>query len=131
MRGLAEFIMRGRWQALAVAVLGAGSLLFGWLSAAAVALVTLRKGVTDGSWLVLWALLPALLATACVTINIYFPAAAAEKAADRIIEEVWGAQPEESAPPPDPVLVPASVLLSVQAWPPATVPEPDPEAQCE
>jgi hypothetical protein len=25
----------------------------------------------------------------CVTINIYFPAAAAEKAADRIIEEVW------------------------------------------
>lgn len=27
--------------------------------------------------------------TACVTINIYFPAAAAEKAADQIIEEVW------------------------------------------
>jgi hypothetical protein len=26
---------------------------------------------------------------ACVTINIYFPAAAAEKAADRIIDEVW------------------------------------------
>ena len=62
MRGLAEFIMRGRWQALAVAVVGAGSLLFGWLSAAAIALVTLRKGVVDGSWLVLWALLPALLA---------------------------------------------------------------------
>ena len=62
MRGLAEFIMRGRWQALAVAVVGAGSLLFGWLSAAAIALVTLRKGVIDGSWLVRWALLPALLA---------------------------------------------------------------------
>lgn len=29
---------------------------------------------------------------ACVTINIYFPAAAAEKAADRIIDEVWQAQ---------------------------------------
>ena len=27
---------------------------------------------------------------ACVTINVYFPAAAAEKAADKIIEEVWG-----------------------------------------
>lgn len=27
---------------------------------------------------------------ACVTINVYFPAAAAEKAADRIIEDVWG-----------------------------------------
>jgi hypothetical protein len=25
----------------------------------------------------------------CVTINIYFPAAAAEKAADQIIDEVW------------------------------------------
>jgi len=62
MRGLAEFIMRGRWQALAVAVLGAGSLLFGWLSAAAVALVTLRKGVGEGGWLVFWALLPAGLA---------------------------------------------------------------------
>lgn len=62
MRGLAEFIMRGRWQALAVVVLGAGSLLFGWLSAAAVALVTLRKGVADGAWLVFWALLPAVLA---------------------------------------------------------------------
>ncbi len=29
--------------------------------------------------------------TACVTINIYFPAAAAEKAADRIIQDVWSA----------------------------------------
>ncbi|MEK6527377.1 MAG: hypothetical protein AABZ36_00620, partial [Nitrospirota bacterium] len=26
----------------------------------------------------------------CVTINIYFPAAAVEKAADRIVEDVWG-----------------------------------------
>jgi len=30
------------------------------------------------------------LLASCVTINIYFPAAAAEKAADRIIEDVWG-----------------------------------------
>ncbi len=29
-------------------------------------------------------------AGACVTINVYFPAAAAEQAADKIIEEVWG-----------------------------------------
>jgi hypothetical protein len=61
MRGLAEFVMRGRWQALAVAVLGSGSLLFGWISAAAVALVTLRKGAAEGGWLVLWALLPAVV----------------------------------------------------------------------
>ena len=38
-------------------------------------------------WLVAAAL--ALSASACVTIYIYFPAAAAEKAADRIIDEVW------------------------------------------
>lgn len=31
----------------------------------------------------------AFTAAGCVTINIYFPAAAAEKAADRIIDEVW------------------------------------------
>lgn len=30
-----------------------------------------------------------LTLSACVTINIYFPAAAAEKAADKIIDEVW------------------------------------------
>ncbi len=29
------------------------------------------------------------LMAGCVTINIYFPAAAAEKAADKIIDEVW------------------------------------------
>lgn len=36
-------------------------------------------------------------ASACVTINVYFPAAAAEKAADKIIEEVWG---EDAGSPP-------------------------------
>lgn len=34
--------------------------------------------------------LTAFTLAACVTINVYFPAAAAEKAADRIIEDVWG-----------------------------------------
>lgn len=38
------------------------------------------------------------LSAACVTINVYFPAVAAEKAADRIIDNVWG---EESAPATD------------------------------
>jgi hypothetical protein len=32
----------------------------------------------------------------CVTINIYFPAAAAEKAADKIIDEVWQMQGKPS-----------------------------------
>jgi uncharacterized protein YdbL (DUF1318 family) len=31
-----------------------------------------------------------IVATSCVTINIYFPEAAVEKAADRIVDEVWG-----------------------------------------
>jgi hypothetical protein len=42
------------------------------------------------------------LLSACVTINIYFPAAAAEKAADKIIEEVWqlknGEKPADAKP---------------------------------
>jgi hypothetical protein len=36
--------------------------------------------------------------SACVTINIYFPAAAAEKAADKIIEEVWQLKDGETKP---------------------------------
>lgn len=36
------------------------------------------------------ALFTGLMLISCVTINIYFPAAAAEKAADRIIEDIWG-----------------------------------------
>ena len=39
----------------------------------------------------------------CVTINIYFPAAAAEKAADKIIDEVWQLKnPAPAAPAPKP-----------------------------
>lgn len=41
----------------------------------------------------LWAIALALVLPACVTINIYFPAAAAEKAADKIIDEVWQIDP--------------------------------------
>jgi len=35
----------------------------------------------------------------CVTINIYFPAAAVEKAADRIVDEVWGGQETQPSVP--------------------------------
>ena len=61
MRGLAEFVMRGRWQALAVAVTGSVLVVAAPVSAAAVALVTMGRGVRDGAWVVLWALLPALI----------------------------------------------------------------------
>ncbi len=37
--------------------------------------------------------------TACVTINIYFPAAAAQEAADEIIDDVWQIESGESAKP--------------------------------
>ena len=41
---------------------------------------------------VLWAL------SACVTINVYFPAAAAEAAADKIIDRVWEGDKSKSSP---------------------------------
>jgi hypothetical protein len=47
------------------------------------------------------ALIGAAALSACVTINIYFPAAAAEKAADKIIDEVWQLQ-KQAAPTPAP-----------------------------
>ncbi|MDO6748424.1 hypothetical protein [Gilvimarinus sp. 1_MG-2023] len=55
MRALAEFIMRGRTQAAAVALIGHWIPL---VSPAAVALVTLRRGMADGLLILLWALLP-------------------------------------------------------------------------
>jgi hypothetical protein len=61
MRGLAAFAMGGRSRAVFLAMASSGSLLFGWFSAALVALVTLRKGYGEGLMLLLWACLPALL----------------------------------------------------------------------
>lgn len=55
--------------------------------------------------------LTAGLLSACVTINIYFPAAAAEKAADKIIDEVWqlkrdGGKPRDAKPADNPQSTP-------------------------
>ena len=47
----------------------------------------------------IWLLTAALALSACVTINIYFPEAAAEKAADRIIEDVWQIREQPAAEP--------------------------------
>ncbi|EIJ43589.1 Protein of unknown function (DUF1318) [Beggiatoa alba B18LD] len=57
-----------------------------------------------------------LFLTACVTINVYFPAAAAEKAADQIIDQVWG---DKAGNPTDPATTPA----------PATETKPAPDKQ--
>ena len=55
-----------------------------------------------------WLLSLSIAATlsACVTINIYFPAAAAEKAADKIIEEVWQLKDAETQPKATPKSTP-------------------------
>lgn len=55
----------------------------------------------------------ALLVAACVTINVYFPAAAAQAAADKVIDEVWGGQvPLAPTAPVTPSDVPATPLSS-------------------
>jgi hypothetical protein len=59
MRGLAEYAMTGRRQAVTVAILLGLIPLLGILSGAVVALVTMRKGVQEGFLVLLWALLPA------------------------------------------------------------------------
>jgi len=58
MRALAEFIMRGRMQAGSVAFFGN---LVPFVSPAAVSLVTLTRGSSEGFLLVLWALMPLLV----------------------------------------------------------------------
>jgi uncharacterized protein YdbL (DUF1318 family) len=55
-------------------------------------------------------LLMAFLVNSCVTVNIYFPAAAVERAADEIVKETWGGRSE-----PTPKESPRSVLPSA-AW---------------
>ena len=50
---------------------------------------------------ILMAGLGCALVQGCVTINIYFPAAAAEQAADKIIDEVWQLK-NPASPPPKP-----------------------------
>jgi len=47
------------------------------------------------------AFLLAFFISACVTVNIYFPAAAVERAADQIVKETWG-EPSKSVAPTAP-----------------------------
>ena len=59
-------------------------------------------------------LLLAFLINACVTVNIYFPAAAVERAADEIVKETWGNR-TESVPKEQPrsLLSTAREIVSV------------------
>ena len=47
-------------------------------------------------------ILAAFFISACVTVNIYFPAAAVERAAEQIVKETWGAPGEPAKVPPKP-----------------------------
>jgi hypothetical protein len=61
MRGLAEYAMHGRRQAIIVVVLTGLFPLVYCLSAAVVGLVNLRKSATEGLIILLWSMLPAAL----------------------------------------------------------------------
>lgn len=65
------------------------------------------------------ATLAGLVLAACVTINVYFPEAAAERAADRVIDNVWGQQlPAETPagpPPPTGAASPPATSLFARA----------------
>jgi uncharacterized protein len=47
-------------------------------------------------------ILGAFFVSACVTVNIYFPAAAVERAAEQIVKETWGGPGEPAQAPPKP-----------------------------
>ncbi|MDA8384280.1 MAG: hypothetical protein M0037_14725 [Betaproteobacteria bacterium] len=62
-----------------------------------------------GRWIPLVGILGTL--SACVTVNIYFPASAAQKAADKIIEQIYQSKhppAEKTATPPVPATSPTS-----------------------
>ena len=58
MQALAEFILRGRLQAFAIAILGS---IFPLISPATIGLVSLKKGIKEGILIFLWVSLPLLL----------------------------------------------------------------------
>jgi len=58
MRGLAEFVMKGRQQAIMAVILTGLIPLVNFLNPVIVGLIVLRKGLQDGVFILLWALLP-------------------------------------------------------------------------
>lgn len=73
MRGFLEFIMRGRKQAMLMAMLFGFIPFFGWVSSAIVALITLRIGIIQGLFILLWTALPSVaLAWMGDSTSLYF-----------------------------------------------------------
>lgn len=61
MRALADFIMRGRMQAIVVVTACAALPMLFWLCAAAGSLVLLRRGLNDALGVLMWAIVPAVV----------------------------------------------------------------------
>lgn len=66
-------------------------------------------GVFSLSWMV-------AVLVACVTINVYFPAVAAERAADQIIQDVWGQTPPPGGAETTPAEQPPPQSRSENGW---------------
>ena len=68
-----------------------------------------------------------VLLSACVTVNIYFPAAAVQRAADEIVKETWGGPSGKSEPIQPQSLLPLAPLprLSLSLTREAFAQEPD------
>ena len=60
-------------------------------------------------------LLIAFLVNSCVTVNIYFPAAAVERAADEIVKETWGGRSEPATKEAPRSLLPSAAWKIVSA----------------
>jgi uncharacterized protein len=60
-------------------------------------------------------LLMAFLVNSCVTVNIYFPAAAVERAADEIVKETWGGRSEPASKEPPRSSLPSAAWKVVSA----------------
>ena len=56
-------------------------------------------------------ILVALALCACVTINVYFPAAEAKEAAKEFVDKVIGDNPQPAAPAPTPATTPPPLVL--------------------
>jgi uncharacterized protein YdbL (DUF1318 family) len=60
--------------------------------------------------------LTAFFVSACVTVNIYFPAAAVERAADQIVKETWGGPSDPVKAPPKPQSFNKFLPARVATW---------------
>lgn len=60
-RNFGTFLMKGRSEATILAMLTAAIPFLGWLSLVILCLVTLRKGMREGLFVLLWAIIPAMM----------------------------------------------------------------------